>query len=421
MKLQNLVSRLMFIALCIMQGTWCSAQIPPSVHIEGRNIVDSHGNKVVMHGVMDTPNSYFNGGRWGAGTDANIPACINYFDKLFTAITDTAQGAHCTVFRLHLDPCWTNDPTVKSDGKESGEADISRFSKTRLQSYMTSLYWKIIERALRHGLHVVVRPPGVCPGTIKVGGDYQNYLMTVWDVVSSNYYMKKYAGQVSIELANEPVNLVDSEGKSTSRAMHDFFQPIVDKIRSNGFTGIIWVPGTGWQSNYKEYESYPITGYNIGYAVHVYTGWYGCSDDNATGPLFLKNFTSAVPVVKTNPIIVTEIDWSPVNPNAEGHYDEHGNWVQPNFGTWATGSTSKWGNAFKYVKDSLGNVSMTLTSTGDLIDIDKYLKDGKVVPAFDANPEACGKACMDWYAEYAKDNYARPRFLEYTPKPYCRP
>lgn len=400
--------------VAMSQGMLCSAQIPPSVHVEGRNIVDTHGNKVVMHGVMDTPNAYFNSNRWGACTDANIPACINYFNQLFTAITDTTQGAHCTVFRLHLDPCWTNDPNLKSDGKESGEADISRFSKTRLQTYFTSLYWKIIARGLQHGLHVVVRPPGVCPKSISVGGDYQKYLMTVWDVVSSNLNMKRYAGQVSIELANEPIGIVDSTGKSTASAMRDFFQPIVNKIRANGFTGIIWVPGTGWQSNYKDYAAYPIEGYNIGYAVHAYVGWYGCSDDNATGELFLKNFTESVPVVKTNPVIVTEIDWSPENPNATGHYDEHGNWVQPNYGTWATGSTSKWGKAFKYAKDQLGNVSMTLTGTSDLIDIDTYLKEGKVVAAFNANPEACGKACMDWYAEYAKDNYARP---DYTNAP----
>jgi len=28
------------------------------------------------------------------------------------------------------------------------------------------------------------------------------------------------------------------------------------------------------------------------------------------------------------------------------------------------------------------------------------LKDGSVVPAFGGEPEACGKACMDWYEEY---------------------
>ena len=36
----------------------------PSLHTEGRWLVDKHGNQVVLHGVMDTPSNYFNGGRW---------------------------------------------------------------------------------------------------------------------------------------------------------------------------------------------------------------------------------------------------------------------------------------------------------------------------------------------------------------------
>ncbi len=35
----------------------------PSLHTEGRWLVDKHGNQVVLHGVMDTPNMYFNGWR----------------------------------------------------------------------------------------------------------------------------------------------------------------------------------------------------------------------------------------------------------------------------------------------------------------------------------------------------------------------
>ena len=35
----------------------------PSLHTEGRWLVDKHGNQVVLHGVMDTPSNYFNGGR----------------------------------------------------------------------------------------------------------------------------------------------------------------------------------------------------------------------------------------------------------------------------------------------------------------------------------------------------------------------
>ena len=99
------------------------------IHVEGNQLVDSEGNVKVLHGVMDTPSPYFNNNRWGWNCSSdNITPCIEYFNKLFTAITDSTSGAYCNLFRLHLDPCWTNDPNKVSDGKESGEADISRFT-----------------------------------------------------------------------------------------------------------------------------------------------------------------------------------------------------------------------------------------------------------------------------------------------------
>ena len=125
-----------------------SAEVPPSIHVDGKNLTDTHGNKVVLHGVMDTPSPYFNNYRWGnAANDATKKDCIEYFDKLFTAITDSTQGAYCNVFRLHLDPCWTNDPNLPVTGEETGEANISQFSEKRLRTYLSTLYWKIIEKA----------------------------------------------------------------------------------------------------------------------------------------------------------------------------------------------------------------------------------------------------------------------------------
>ena len=114
------------------------------------------------------------------------------------------------------------------------------------------------------------------------------------------------------------------------------------------------------------------------------------------------------------PVIITEVDWSPKK-EGTGHYNEHGDWVESNYGTWATGSTSKWGKAYKACLDHFGNISMTLSGTGCLIDIDQLLKDGSVVPAFGGLEEACGKACMDWYADYYKvdwphaDDEAQPQ------------
>ena len=399
------------------------------LHVDGNQLKDPFGNKVVLHGVMDTPSPYFNNNRWGySASDENVSACINYFTRLFMAITDSTSGAYCNLFRLHLDPCWTNNGSNSyagwpQDARESGtgEANITQYDPTRLRKYMKTVYCKIAQSALKRGLYVIMRPPGVCPGTIYVGGSYQKYLLNVWDIVTQNDSVKKYYGQIGIELANEPVTLLDANGNSSDQALRDFFQPIVDKIRENGFKGIIWVPGTGWQSNYRPYAKYPILGDQIGYAVHDYVGWYDTSDNSYNHNTAIKSFGEAVPVVRTNPVVITEVDWSPYK-EGTGHYNEHGDWVLSNYGTWATGSTSKWGLAYKAVLDYYGNISMTLSGTACYIDIDSYIKNKKVVPAFKAameangvNPyEASGVACFEWYADYAKVNY--PWMERYQPR-----
>ena len=419
------VLKSIMISMGVMLGASATAQNPimtqqaggrlPSLHVEGNQLKDTHGNTVVLHGVMDTPNMYFNGWRWGSpwdGTDYNsssVSKCLNYFEKLFTGL----ETAKCNIFRLHLDPAWTNDPSDSyiypgSEGQGDDavdEANIKKFNPTRLRTFLSSLYWPLMQKAMKHGLYVVVRPPGVCPPTIKVGDYYQQYLLTVWDIVTQNTNILKYAGQISIELANEPVAVKNANGQDDPKALHDFFQPIVDKIRSNGFTGIILAPGSSWQANYTGYASNPIEGYNIAYAVHDYPGWYGGSDSSYDPAAYIAQFKAQVPVVETSPIIITEVDWSPEDPNGEGHFDEHGNWVVPNLGTWGTGSTSKWGSAFKALLDYYGNISMTLSSTGVYIDIDRYLADGTVTPAFDGLEEACGKACFDWYYDYSLKDY----------------
>ena len=222
----------------------------PSISVDGKYLVDEKGNKVTLHGVMDTPNRYFNGWRWQGWkpgyNSEDVQPCLDYFEKLFTALTDHEQGAYCTVFRLHLDPCWTNNPNLPLVG-DGGEHNISQFSRPRLIKYWKSLYTELIKKALAHGLYVVIRPPGVCPHDIKVGDAYQEYLKLVWGTVTSTTtYLNDNAGKVSIELANEPVDVYDSKGvKNSSVALRDYFQPIVNVIRENGFKGIIWVPGSG--------------------------------------------------------------------------------------------------------------------------------------------------------------------------------
>ena len=400
---------LLSLALALMSMAGHAADNLPDLHVEGKNLVDSEGKTVVLHGVMDTPNRYFNGNRWGTGgySVSDVNPCLDYFEKMFTAITDKEQGAYCTVFRLHMDPCWTNynAPAGTQENK------IQYFSETRYKTFLSKLYVKLVEKALAHGLYVIVRPPGVCPQNIKVGDEYQAYLKKVWKLFASNATIQKNAGQVSIELANEPINVLLANGSKSDKALHDFFQPVVDEIRATGFKGIIWVPGSGYQSNYVGYSKYPITDTenNFSYAVHVYSGWYGnMTDKNCDHNTFIKNFQAQVPMVTSKPIMVTEIDWSPEDPDkaSEGHYNEWGQWTQPNLGSWATASTSKWGLAWKAVHDHFGNIGMTLTHPQEYYDIDEYLKNGKVIPGFQNAKkhhlfeECCGYACMNWYKEW---------------------
>lgn len=413
--------------------------------VEGNHLVDTEGNQVMLHGVMDTPSPYFSGYRFTDNHwidvykegDLYIDKCINYFDKLFTAVTDTEQGSWCNVFRLHLDPCWTDNPNIMAEGftkkgdkyydphgtEVSGEANIMRFDKSRLANYLVKLYMPIAQKAKGHGMYIIMRPPGVCPQKILVGDYYQQYLLTVWDLVTKNQEVLANSDWLSIELANEPITILDANGKDNNKAMHDFFQPIVDKIRENGFKGIIWIPGGSWQQNYRPYASNPITDpmYStdpqIGYAVHFYPGWYNTSDDKTDVKQSIRSFLDAVPVVKKSPVMITEVDWSPKDPTGEGHWNESGQWVEPNCGTWATGSTSKFGVTYKEVIDYFGNIGWTLTHTHDYLDIDFYLSTGYVRPAFsnkltDNAYEACSGACFKWYAEYAKTEHKAREWTE---------
>ena len=415
--MKNLLRKLCLLVLvfpCMAQAQQYVFGTTPALHVDGNVLKDPSGNTVVLHGVMDTPSPYFNSYRWGQWwngfTDEAVTRCKDYFDKITTAITSPEKGTYCNLFRLHLDPCWTNDPNKTATGSGQ-EDDISRFSADRLRTYFNSLYLPIALNALSKGLYVIIRPPGVFPQRVNVGGEYNNYLMTVWNIVSSNETLKQYSGQISLELGNEPVTVLNAYGQSDSNALHDFFQPIVNKIRQNGFNGILWIPGTGWQSNYQDYVSHPIQDSNFGYAVHNYVGWYNGNNSTPISQLnnYINQFHAQVPVIDTNPIVITEVDWSPEK-SGTGHTDEHGNWVVGNYGTWATGTTSMWGALYKGLLDHYGTISMTLSGTDTYIDVNAYLSDGTVRPAYQtamvANGyasawEACSGACFEWYKQWA--------------------
>ena len=65
MNYHLLRSRLLPVVAALLVNMSLSAQdVMPDLRVSGKDIVDDSGKTVVLHGVMDTPNRYFNGWRW---------------------------------------------------------------------------------------------------------------------------------------------------------------------------------------------------------------------------------------------------------------------------------------------------------------------------------------------------------------------
>lgn len=370
----------------------------PPLHVEGRHLVDDAGNCVRLRGVMYGPHPYFNGGRWGWGTDdATVQRCIDFYDKLCAGLADRQQGSYCNMIRMTDDGHWSNDDKLKPS-KESPHFYACDWK--RYERYVEKVVVPIAETAVRHGLYVIIRPSYNNPGDTKVGDDFQRHLMKEWTVIAGNRRLQKLGGRVFFEIQNEPTRIRDANGGESESALHDFMQPVVDVIRSRGFKGVILAPGLGYQSWYEPYVKYPLKDSNLGYAVHVYPGWYGQSDDNCDAGRFIANFARQIPQVKTAPIVVTECDWSPPR-EGRTRKNEFGQEVKANWGTWATASTSKWGAAYKGVLDYFGNISSLLGDASTYMDVDLLLKEGKVRPRFAGVSEAFSEAAFKWYREWA--------------------
>ena len=360
----------------------------PQLHIEGRYLVDEQGNKILLHGFGQTYSPWFNeqGSKWN---NYDVNACLTYNKAKIDGLLNA--GWKVNWIRLHMDPYWSNTPGVQT----KGENDISAFSMDRFKTYFESVFMVMAEYAESKGLYVVMRPPGVCPENITVGDDYQKYLIKVWTHVA-NQVVAKGKKNIMFELANEPINVYGTGG------ITKYFQDIVDAIRATGCNNILWVPGSGYQSDYRAYVDNPIQGENIGYAVHAYPGWYGSDAEvesaENTGDVagggyrgFLNGWCERVkPIADIAPVIVTEMDWAPKKYNA----------------SWGKSTTgvrggSGFGANFKYMCDLTGNVSWMLFTGAEWLE--KYNDNAANGNTFLTDPEACVRPIFRWFADYAKE------------------
>ena len=355
-----------------------------ALHVDGPFLVNAEGRRVNLHGFAQTFSPWFNerGTRW---LDYDVEGCLRYNKGIIDGIMDA--GWKMTFVRQHMDPYWSNTP-----GKQTtGEGDISAFDFERFKKYLDEVFVPMAEYAIGKGLYVVMRPPGVCPEQISVGGEYHQYLKKVWAHVAQHPKLKDN-GAVLFELANEPVHIA---GADPDAEISKFMQELVDMMRAY-CNNILLIPGLGWQSNYNSFVKYPIQGRNIGYAVHCYPGWYnsGVEDDvEVEYRDFSRGWNENIlPVATKGPVVVTEMDWAPKK-------------YESSWGKATTGEAGGkgFGANFMRIADETCNVSWLLFTGGELLA--QYNDNAPDGSTFLTDPEACPRPVFRQYKYYATKEY----------------
>lgn len=379
----------------------------PVLHIEGRNLKTEEGIIINLHGFAQTYSPYFNQNAWG---NYDVAGCLRYNKMLIDGIL--AAGWKMNFVRMHMDPYWSDDPTKPSARYEGHE----RFSITRFKKYLDEVFIPMAAYANEKRLYVVFRPPGVAPGKIAVGDDYNLFLEEVWSTVAAHPKIKNNPG-IMFELANEPINILGPDGTYASSGqghfdrMTTFCQRIVDKIRVHA-NNIIWVPGLAYQSSFSGFANNPVKGTNIGYAVHAYPGWYGSDTEEASPELggtmgggyesFQRGWNAQVkPVADFAPVMVTEMDWAPKKYEASWGKSFTGSLGGPGFGA-----------NFKYIADITGNVSWLLFTECHRLAAFNNTPGTPGQYTFLNDPEACPWPIYHWFKEYAAGNSGIAAVLE---------
>ena len=379
--------------LLFLSGGVVSAQSLSALHVEGPFLVNAEGKRVNLHGFAQTFSPWFNeqGTKW---TNYDVKGCLDYNKGIIDGILNA--GWKMTFVRQHMDPYWSNTPGASSTYGDSwkGEADIRAFDFNRFKKYLDEVFVPMAEYAIAKGLYVVMRPPGVCPEYISVGGEYHEYLKKVWGYVAQHPKLKNN-GAVLFELANEPINIKGTRERDIE--MTDFMQQIVDLMRDKGCNNILLIPGLTWQQHYNGFVKYPIKGENIGYAVHCYPGWYNSGvEDNVE--VEYKEFKrgwdeNILPIATKAPVVVTEMDWAPKKYNAS-------------WGKAVTGVAGGkgFGANFMRIADETCNVSWLLFTGGELLA--KYNDAAPDGNTFLTDPEACPRPVYRKYLYYATQEYS---------------
>ncbi|MBQ0061595.1 MAG: cellulase family glycosylhydrolase [Bacteroidaceae bacterium] len=378
----------------------------PLLHVDGRFLKNDAGEVKNLHGFWQTYSPWFNGDAWGVHNwgDYNVDACLKYNQQEIDKILSV--GWKVDFMRLHMDSYWSLSRTRPWP---TNREEYEDFDEELFKEYLNKVFVPMIEYCINKGLYVVLMPGYSCPEKIKKGDQFYQVLTKLWNNISKHPKIQNNM-DVMFEIVNEPRSIVDANGvaggndDSHNKALTEYMQSFYDLIRNNGAKNIIWIPGTGYQSQYAGYAKYKINGENFGFAVHCYPGWYGSDAEKESAELggsmgggfeaFRSGWEAQIkPAAEIAPIMVTEMDWAPAVYNKS-------------WGKSFTGEAggSGFGANFKWLADNTGNVSYILFTAPNDLAMYNGVAGSAGNYSYWNDPKGCPWQIYHWYQEYRNGN-----------------
>ena len=323
MKLKKLM--LLIVMLFAIANTSYAHNLEP-LHVDGRYLKNPNGDIVTLHGYMTSLDSWFQAEDFKFDNYDFQTATINKKAAIDSVL---ATGWKMDYVRFIFPDYYCFE---KGNGYKG-------FNLGLFKKYLDEFCLPLIDYFHKKGIYTILLPPASSPIVIGEGDEFQQFLLLIWDCISNHPRIKNNPG-IMFELANEPVNFnckyscYDGLGsyalnsRTPFKEVKDYWQPIVDKIRSH-CNNIIYVPGMQWQSDFTGFADYPVMGDNIGYAIHWYPFWWGNMRKDWEEHVF--------PVAYMAPFVITETGWGIADATE--------------------GTTTNFGNPLKEIVDDLGNVS----------------------------------------------------------------
>lgn len=371
------------------------------LHVEGRWLVNESGQHVTLHGFWQTYSPWFNGDAWGQHSwgDYNVDECLRYNQREIDRILEC--GWKVDFMRLHMDSYWSLSrtrpwPTTREEYED--------FDENLFKQYLDKVFVPMVNYCISKGLYVVLMPGYSSPEWLEYGDEFYKVLEKLWTNISVHPSLGNNDA-VMFEIVNEPRSMkvngrVENNTDAANKELTRYMQHFVDLIRKNA-RNIIWVPGTGYESQYAGFAKYKMQGQDLGFAVHCYPGWYGSDAEQESAELggsmgggydaFQAGWDNQIkPAADIAPIMITEMDWAPKVYNKS--------WGK-SFTGYAGGSG--FGANFKYLADKTGNVSYILfTAPNDLADYGS--RSVESTTNYWNDWRGCPWQIYHWYEEYAQ-------------------